>query len=78
MEAETLLPAGAQPSGEVALTMGKPCGAVMAPDMGLFSGTGARQRSAVFVLSRIRQKSILVKPEQEQERSRTNKSAVAS
>ena len=55
MEAETLLPVEGRPSGEVASTKGRPCGAGMAAEVGVFSSIGLRQRSIVFDPTRIRE-----------------------
>ena len=48
MEAEALLPVEAWPSGEVVLTKGRPCGAVVATEVGTFSGISARWRATVI------------------------------
>ena len=45
METETLLPAGGQPSGELALKKGWPCGDGMATEVGTFSSIRARWRT---------------------------------
>ena len=38
MEAETLLPVEGKPSGEVGPMKGRPCGAGMSAEVGMFSG----------------------------------------
>ena len=54
MEAETLLPIDVQPSGEMA-SLGRPCGACMAPEVGALSGTAAQSLPVVFNPTRIRE-----------------------